>query len=127
MTTLSVVDYVLFALMLCISGAIGVYHVIRNKNEEEQSFLLANQNISLIPIAISLFVTFLSAIGILGFTGEVYTFGFSYILLCLAYICVFFISTFLYIPVFYKLKVISTNEVGSSTMIISKVQLIDKN
>lgn len=112
MNSLSVVDYILFALMLCVSGAIGIYHAIRAKNQGSKDyFLIENQNISSIPIAISLLVSFLSAISILGIPSEVYTYGVSYILVAIAFIFVILISAFLYVPVFYKMKIISTNEV----------------
>ncbi|XP_046861298.1 sodium-coupled monocarboxylate transporter 1-like [Xenia sp. Carnegie-2017] len=111
MSSLSVVDYILFALMLCVSGAIGIYHAIRSKNQGSKDyFLIENQNISSIPIAISLLVSFLSAISILGIPSEVYTYGLSYILVAIAFIFVILISAFLYVPVFYKMKIISTNE-----------------
>ncbi|XP_046862220.1 sodium-coupled monocarboxylate transporter 1-like [Xenia sp. Carnegie-2017] len=111
MSALTVADYVIFSLMLCVSGAIGVYHAIRRKNQQTTSeFLLANQSISTFPIAISLLVSFLSAVAILGIPSEVYTYGLSYILISFAFTILISISAFLYVPVFYKMKILSTNE-----------------
>lgn len=112
MASLSVVDYVIFILMLVVCGAIGIYHAIRSRQEQTTAnFLMANHSMGKFPIAMSLLVSFLSAIAILGIPSEVYTFGLSYVLVSFAFIILLLISAFLYVPVFYKLKITSTNEV----------------
>ena len=112
MGSLSVVDYVIFALMLVVCGAIGIYHAIRSKQQQTtENFLMANHSMGKFPIAISLLVSFLSAVAILGIPSEVYTYGLSYLLVCVAFTIILLISAFLYVPVFYKLKITSTNEV----------------
>jgi Na+/proline symporter len=112
MASLGVVDYVIFILMLVVCGAIGIYHAIRGRQEQTTAnFLMANHSMGKFPIAMSLLVSFLSAIAILGIPSEVYTFGLSYVLVSFAFIILLLISAFLYVPVFYKLKITSTNEV----------------
>jgi Na+/proline symporter len=112
MASLSVVDYLIFILMLVVCGAIGIYHAIRNRQEQTTAnFLMANHSMGKFPISMSLLVSFLSAIAILGIPSEVYTFGLSYVLVSFAFIILLLISAFLYVPVFYKLKITSTNEV----------------
>ena len=112
MGSLSVVDYVIFALMLAVCGAIGIYHAIRGKQQQTtDNFLMANRSMGKFPIAMSLLVSFLSAIAILGIPSEVYTYGLSYVLISVAMTIVVATSAFLYVPVFYKLKITSTNEV----------------
>ena len=117
MGSLSVVDYVIFALMLTVCGAIGIYHAIRSKREETMdNFLMANHSMGKFPIAMSLLVSFVSAIAILGIPSEVYTYGLSYVLVAVAMPIVMLISAFLYVPVFYRLKITSTNEVKKSNL-----------
>lgn len=112
MASLGVVDYVIFSLMLVVCGSIGIYHAIRNKQQQTtSSYLLADHSMGKFPIAVSLLVSFLSAIAILGIPSEVYTFGLSYVLVSVAFTILLLISAFLYVPVFYKLKITSTNEV----------------
>ena len=114
MASLSViVDYVIFALMLAVCGAIGIYHAIRSKQQQTtENFLMANHSMGKFPIAMSLLVSFVSAIATLGIPSEVYTYGLSYVLVSVAMTIVMLISAFLYVPVFYKLKITSTNEVN---------------
>ena len=112
MASLAVADYVIFALMLVVCGVIGVYHAIRSKQQQTaENFLMANHSMGKFPIAISLLVSFLSAIAILGIPSETYTYGFSYILVVISFTVLLIISAYLYVPVFYKLKITSTNEV----------------
>ena len=112
MASLSAVDYVIFTLMLVVCGAIGIYHAIRSKHQQTTSnYLLADQSMNKFPIAVSLLVSFLSAVAILGIPSEVYTYGLSYILVSVAFTILLLMSAFLYVPVFYKLKITSTNEV----------------
>lgn len=112
MASLSVVDYVIFTMMLVVCGAIGIYHAIRSKQQQTTSnYLLADHSMNKFPIAVSLLVSFLSAVAILGIPSEVYTYGLSYILVSIAFTILLIISAFLYVPVFYKLKITSTNEV----------------
>lgn len=112
MNRLSAVDYMVFALMLFICGGIGIYHAFVDKRRQTTAnYLMANRSMSKLPIAISLLVSFLSAVSILGIPSEVYTYGFSYILICFAFVVIFLASAFLFVPVFYKLQITSTNEV----------------
>ena len=122
MASLSAVDYVIFTLMLVVCGAIGIYHAIRSKHQQTTSnYLLADQSMNKFPIAVSLLVSFLSAVAILGIPSEVYTYGLSYILVSVAFTILLLMSAFLYVPVFYKLKITSTNEVMNFNARIYKV------
>lgn len=112
MNRLSAVDYTVFALMLLVSCGIGIYHAFAAKRmQTTANYLMADRSMSKLPIAMSLVVSFLSAISILGIPSEVYTYGLYYILVCVALAVVLLISAFLFVPVFYNLKIGSTNEV----------------
>ena len=58
-------DYVVFCLMLTVSSAIGIYYGIK-ENKTTDDFLLANKNMSPVPVTLSLISTTLSSINILG-------------------------------------------------------------
>ena len=63
--TFSLVDYVVFMLMIVGSLSIGIYYGIRgNKNTED--FLMAGRSMSLFPVGLSLIATYISSISILG-------------------------------------------------------------
>ena len=63
----SVVDYVVFSIMLVVSLGIGVYSAIQSRGREStQDFLLGGRNMPPFPVAISLLGGIFSAISILG-------------------------------------------------------------
>ena len=61
----SVIDYVVFLLLLAGSLGIGAYYGIRG-NQTTDEFLLAGRSMSSIPVALSLIATFVSSISLLG-------------------------------------------------------------
>ncbi|CAL4131798.1 unnamed protein product, partial [Meganyctiphanes norvegica] len=72
--TFSVWDYAVFSVMLAGSVAIGVFHACRGAKDADD-YLLGGRHMKVLPVAISLFASFMSAIGILGFSGETYGHG----------------------------------------------------
>ena len=76
----SVVDYVVFSVMLLISAAIGVWYGCGpgGKQETTKEYLLADKKMRIVPVAISLLVSYLSAITLLGVPSEIYTYGAQY-------------------------------------------------
>ncbi|XP_064086461.1 sodium-coupled monocarboxylate transporter 1-like [Macrobrachium nipponense] len=104
-----VVDYAVFCLMLCISTGIGIFFGIRgNKNTED--FLMGGRSMSTLPVSISLLSSFISAISILGFSGETYAHGLQLSILLLGAFIGIFVATVTFLPVFYPLKLTSVNE-----------------
>lgn len=70
---------------------------------------------SVIPVAFSLMASFISAITLLGVTAEIYTFGTQFVLINISYIIGTPIAAFIFLPVFYKLKLTSIYEVNRLT------------
>ena len=66
------VDYVIFILVIAASLSIGVYYAIFKQNKTTSQYLMAGRNLSIIPTAISLLVSYISAISILGNAAETY-------------------------------------------------------
>lgn len=105
----SVVDYVVFAGLLVVSMGIGVFHAFRgNKNPEE--FLLGGRSMSTLPVSISLLSSFISAISILGNSGETYAHGMQLSMLLVGALTGITGAAHLFLPVFYPLKMTSVNE-----------------
>ncbi|XP_071532377.1 sodium-coupled monocarboxylate transporter 1-like [Panulirus ornatus] len=107
----TVVDYVLFSLMLVASIGIGVYSAIKSRGKANtQEYLLGGRAMSPVPVALSLLGGWISAISILGNPTEVYFFGTQIATILLGCIpgCLF-VCRFI-IPVFYQLKLVSMNE-----------------
>lgn len=66
---------------------------------------------SITPVAFSLMASFMSAITLLGVSGENYTYGFQFIVINLAYGLFTPIAAYLYLPVFFRLQTTSVYEV----------------
>ncbi|XP_077969942.1 sodium-coupled monocarboxylate transporter 1-like [Styela clava] len=74
--TFSVVDYVVFGLMLFLSFAIGIYYAYRERNSKSANeYLNATKSMSMLPVAISLCVTYESSLNLLSIPAEIYLYG----------------------------------------------------
>ena len=69
-------DYVILSATLVIGIGIGIYHgYAGRKKKTVNDILMGGRNMGVIPIALSMHATFMSAITLLGGTAEVYGFG----------------------------------------------------
>lgn len=111
----TVIDYSIFALLLVLSSAIGLFYALSGDRQRTvQEFLLANRNMGFLPVALSLLATFQSAVAILGVPGEIYRFGTEYWFLGCSYFLGLLIPAHVFIPVFYRLRITSTYEVSGT-------------
>ncbi|XP_071403769.1 sodium-dependent multivitamin transporter [Pithys albifrons albifrons] len=105
------IDYTIFVLLLVLSSAIGLFYALSgNRQRTVQEFLLANRDMSCLPVALSLLATFQSAVAILGVPAEIYRFGTEYWFLGCSYFLGLLIPAHVFIPVFYRLHITSTYE-----------------
>jgi Na+/proline symporter len=64
---LSAGDYVVFVLVLAISVAIGLFYWLKDrKSQTAENFLMADRQMSFLPVTLSLLASFMSAITLLG-------------------------------------------------------------
>uniref|UniRef100_A0A8C7G202 Solute carrier family 5 member 8 n=1 Tax=Oncorhynchus kisutch TaxID=8019 RepID=A0A8C7G202_ONCKI len=104
-------DYAVFALMLLVSAAIGMYYAIVGRGQSSsREFLMGGQSMTAVPVALSLTASFMSAITVLATPAEVYRYGASYGLFSLSYVLVVVVSSEVFLPVFYRLGITSTYE-----------------
>ncbi|XP_062057980.1 sodium-coupled monocarboxylate transporter 1 [Lepus europaeus] len=109
--TFVVWDYLVFAGMLLISAAIGIYYAFAGGGQQtSKDFLMGGRSMTAVPVALSLTASFMSAVTILGSPSEVYRFGAMYSIFALTYFLVVVISAEIFLPVFYKLGITSTYE-----------------
>lgn len=109
----STVDYIIFALLLVISSAIGFYYAFTGgKQRTTQEFLLADRSMGFLPVALSLLATFQSAVAILGVPAEIYNNGTEYWFLGCCYLLGLLIPAHVFIPVLYRLRLTSTYEIN---------------
>ncbi|KAM4840298.1 sodium-coupled monocarboxylate transporter 1 [Urocitellus parryii] len=109
--TFVVWDYVVFAGMLLISAAIGIYYAFAGGGQQtSKDFLMGGRRMTAVPVALSLSASFMSAVTVLGTPAEIYRFGIMYSIFAITYFFVVVLSAEVFLPVFYKLGITSTYE-----------------
>ncbi|KAL8559128.1 hypothetical protein ACOMHN_046176 [Nucella lapillus] len=104
--TFGIVDYVMFSLVLVISSLIGVFYAIKDRHKvTTDTFLLAGHSMATFPVAMSLAVTFLSALTLLGNPVEVYVFNTMFWWIVVAMLVAVGGSAFVFTPFFYRLQI----------------------
>ncbi|TSK13226.1 Sodium-coupled monocarboxylate transporter 1 [Bagarius yarrelli] len=115
----SIWDYVVFALMLIISAAIGVYYAFTQRRDQStRDFLVGGRSMTAIPIALSLTASFMSAITVLATPVEVYCNGAMFVLISFGFVLMAAISSEVFIPIFYRLGKPSTFELMYTGVVI---------
>ncbi|XP_043222905.1 sodium-coupled monocarboxylate transporter 1-like isoform X2 [Amphibalanus amphitrite] len=111
-TRFSALDYAVFGMLLALSLAIGVYFGLCKRHEmtDAAGYLLGGRNMGVLPAAMSLIASFMSAITLLGTPAEVYQYGTQYIVIGFSYLLVMPAAAYLYMPVFFDLQLISVYE-----------------
>lgn len=71
------------------------------------------------PVAVSLMVSFMSAVTLLGVSSENYTYGVQFVVINVSYILGTAIAAHLYLPVFFRLQATSAYEVLSGNFYLS--------
>ncbi|XP_067914628.1 sodium-coupled monocarboxylate transporter 1-like isoform X2 [Heterodontus francisci] len=121
-------DYIVFAAMLAVSASIGLYFAFRPgrpKGGNAEEFLIGNRQISAYPIALSLASSFLSAVTVIGAPAEVYLYGAVVLLYTIACLFTMIFTWLIYIPLFYRLNIISTYEyIGRRFGSVVKCQVV---
>lgn len=106
-------DYLVLGLFLLFSALLGVIiGFIDRKKASSKDFMMGGGNMHWIPVALSMQASFLSAIFILSTPVEIYNFGTTYAYLGLSYFTALPIAAHMFIPTFYRLKLLSAYEVG---------------
>ncbi|XP_020284757.1 sodium-coupled monocarboxylate transporter 1 isoform X2 [Pseudomyrmex gracilis] len=104
------IDWLVFALMLLVSAAAGLWHFRRAQKSNTEDYLLGGRSLGLFPVSASLVASFISGVTILGTPAEIYNFGTQY---WITVISIFFAGlavAYVYLPVFTTLQLNSVYE-----------------
>ncbi|XP_017097688.2 sodium-coupled monocarboxylate transporter 1-like [Drosophila bipectinata] len=127
------VDYIVFLGMLILSTATGIYYGYikkSNKKPEEplpsissgekrkhdfgseklNEYLMGSGSLKVFPVSMSLIASSISGVSILGTPPEVYNYGTQYWIIVVPILLEYFITAYIYLPVFWTLQVGSSNE-----------------
>ncbi|XP_021965091.2 sodium-coupled monocarboxylate transporter 1 isoform X1 [Folsomia candida] len=102
-------DWVVVAATLGASLAIGIYYALKG-NKSNEDLLVGGRNMAVLPVAASVMATYISAITVLGYPAEVYSFGGQIIIHNIVSAIGVACSAFIFVPYFYKMKLTSINE-----------------
>ncbi|CAD1479423.1 unnamed protein product, partial [Heterotrigona itama] len=105
-------DWLVFALMLGVSAAAGLWHYKGTQKSSTEDYLLGGKSMNLLPVSASLVASFISGVTILGTPAEIYNFGTQY---WITIISIFFsglVVALVYAPVFVSLGLNSVYEGG---------------
>merc|ERR1719266_1024328 len=108
---IGVADYVVFGVSLVIPVIISLYFCCIKKQTSNSDFLMANRSMSAIPMSFSLCASYMSAVVITGVPGEIAYHGWIFPITWLVSVSVAaLVAGNLFIPIFYKMKLVSVYE-----------------
>jgi len=108
----NIADYFLFGLFLAVSIGIGVYHALTGGRQRTISeYMSANRQMRTLPVAISMFVSIVSGVLVLGHPAEVYTRGGQFAIRAVGHVLAGFVAGPLFVPLFFRLRITSAFEV----------------
>lgn len=88
-------------------------YYIRENVSFTQEYFVANKSMSVIPVAIGLMASYLSAVSLLGVSSEIYVYGSQYMVINISYGIATAFVVYFYLPVFFKLNATSAFEVST--------------
>lgn len=104
------VDYAVLAAMLSVSSGIGLFFAWRDRRDQSnQSFLLGNRQLGLVPVSLSMMASLQSATTVLGYPSEMYYRGTQFWVAIFGLAISNVIAAEVFLPVFYRLKLTSVN------------------
>lgn len=109
----SVVEYVVFAVMMALNFGLGLLFSLRSKARSARTpveVFLGSRALRVVPLAASVVATLVSSTGLVGFTGHFYAYGFHLVWHCLTCIAMALVALRLFLPVLYGLRVTSIFE-----------------
>ena len=108
-----VADYLLFSMFLMVSLGIGIYHALTGGRQRTiGEYTVANRQMRTIPVAISMFVSVVSGVLVLGHPAEIYTRGGQFVIRAFGHALAGFVAGPLFVPLFFKLRITSAYEVN---------------
>ena len=107
-------EYVIFAAALLISLGIGIYNALSgDKSKTTHGYLMANRQLGVLPVTMSMLMSFVSAIMVLGLTAEMYTYGILQWFFIIGILLADILAAILFVPLLYPLNITSSFEVSN--------------
>ena len=106
-------DYTIFATILTIITAMGLYQSVKpvKKAQDTEDYFVGGRNMNYVTMALSLAMTFQSAIGVLGTPAQIYTKGTLFWFIAVGFCLGAMLTGLLLVPLLYPLYPTSATEV----------------
>lgn len=107
-------EHVVFGTLVALNLALGLYFSLRRKARSADTtseVFLGSRALRAVPLAASIVASLFSSMGMVGFVGHSYAFGFHLIWDSLAKVVLAPTAAYLFLPVFYDLGITSVFEV----------------
>ncbi|KAL1431969.1 hypothetical protein MTO96_013722 [Rhipicephalus appendiculatus] len=125
---IEVVEYAIFGVVIALNFGLGLYLSLRRKARAADTtteMFLGSRALRSLPLAASLVASSVSSVTFVGFTGHFYAYGFHLMWYSLNTVAMTPVVAFLFLPVFYGLRVTSVFEgAGISTLLMVGFQLV---
>ncbi|XP_059148708.1 sodium-coupled monocarboxylate transporter 2-like [Physella acuta] len=110
-TSIQVADYVVCVVVLLIPMAIGILFAVKDaKKATREEYLFGGRQMSVVPVALSLFVTYTSAISLMGNSTDMYTYSVMVMTIYCGFSLCYIVGLFTIVPMFYSLQLTSIYE-----------------
>ncbi|XP_046352930.2 sodium-coupled monocarboxylate transporter 2-like [Haliotis rufescens] len=117
--TFGLADYGVTSAMLVVSAAVGIFYVIKDRNRGTMTeYVLGGRHMHYIPVSMSLMVTFISALSLLGAPVEVYRSNTMMIWLPVAAVAGVLVAGRIFIPFFYQLNINNVFKMVHTAMVL---------
>ncbi|KAM9475852.1 sodium/iodide cotransporter isoform 1-T1 [Clarias gariepinus] len=109
-------DYAVFGAMLAVSMIIGLFQSLRSHgrrfsdSEKVENFFTGGRSLGAVPVGVSLCASFMSGVQVLGVPAESYLYGLKFLYMCLGQGINSFLTATLFLPVYYRLAITSSNQ-----------------
>ncbi|XP_062280803.1 sodium/iodide cotransporter [Scomber scombrus] len=117
--------------MLLVSMAIGLFQALRKRPQDASvdDFFTGGRSLPAVPVGLSLCASFMSAVQVLGVPAEAYRHGFKFLYMCLGQSINSLLTAYLFLPVFFRLGITSTNQYlkmrfGRGMQLLGSVQFL---
>ena len=112
-------------LFLLISLGIGIYYGLIRKQKTTEEYLLGNRQMQLLPVALSMMITYQSAISVIGGTAEIYLYNTMYMYIYVGLAVASLIQYFMIVPLMHPLRLTSAYEVRNVQIQLSIVNNVE--
>ena len=106
-------DYVVFVAVLLVTTGIGtLFAVTGGRQSTTHEYFTGNRKLNVLPTALSMVVTYMSAVMVIGIPTEAYLYGGQLILGALGEVFGLLMAAAIVVPVLYPLRLTSVNKVS---------------